>query len=194
MDDALTHLKRVMQGYQMLSDEAWQTLQPCLRASFLNKGQTLYHLAKVPKTFAFVHKGLMRAYVMDEKGHEFNKNFFAEGRFPGCMSALIKNEPSFLAIEALEDCELIEIDFVGFRRAMFNSPELMKYHIHYLEHHWLIEKEPKEIGYIQFEAKQRYLTFIDEYKHVLSRLSQYHIASYLGITPTQLSRIKKDLK
>ena len=69
----------------------------------------------------------------------------------------------------------------------------MRFQINYLETHWLLEKEPKEIGYLQFEAKDRYLTFLDDFNHIANRLPQYHIASYLGITPTQLSRIRKEI-
>ena len=109
------------------------------------------------------------------------------------MSALLNNETSFLAIEALEDSGIIIIDFKQFRLELFADNELMAFHINYLEQHWLLEKEPKEIGYLQHEAKHRYLMFLDKYESILSRLPQYHIASYLGITPTQLSRVKKDL-
>ncbi|MFY8350712.1 Crp/Fnr family transcriptional regulator [Pseudoalteromonas sp. SSM20] len=168
--------------------------QNCTQLRSLKKGQTLYAIGETPNHFAFLHKGLMRAYVIDEQGNEFNKTFFAEGRFPGSMSALLKNTPSFMAVDALEDCQILEIDFKKFREALFKNNELMAFHINYLETHWLLEKEPKEIGYLQFEAKQRYLQFLVDYKHIVSRLAQYHIASYLGITPTQLSRIKKDLK
>lgn len=149
-------------------------------------------MGEIPSSFAFIHKGLMRAYLIDEDGNEFNKNFFAEGRFPGSMSALLNNQPSFLAIEALEECEIITVDFLKFRAQLFNDNELMAFHIHYLEQHWLLEKEPKEMGYLQYEAKQRYLVFLQNYQDILPRLTQYHIASYLGITPTQLSRIKKN--
>lgn len=136
----------------------------------------------------------MRAYLIDADGNEFNKNFFAEGRFPGSMSALLNNQPSFLAIEAMEACEVIEINFTKFRAALFSDPEIMTLHIHYLEKHWLLEKEPKEMGYLQHEARERYLAFLTSYQDILPRVPQFHIASYLGITPTQLSRIKKELK
>lgn len=190
----ISHLKTVVSSYYPLSEEAWLALESCTQIRGIAKGEVLYPLAKVPTSFAFIHKGLMRAYVTDEEGNEFNKNFFAEGRFPGCMTALLKNEPSLMVIEALETCEIVEINFAKFRQALFANSELMAYHIHYLESHWLLEKEPKEIGYLQFEAKQRYLEFINKYQALLPRLAQYHIASYLGITPTQLSRIKKELK
>lgn len=194
MTSAINHLKRTLQSYYPISAMAWNDYKQCLTFTHINKGEILYQQGAVPTHFSFIHKGLMRAYLCDIEGNEFNKNFFSEGRFPGSMTALIKKEASFLSVEALEDCEIIEINFSHFRKALFKSPELMRFHIHYLEKHWLLEKEIKEIGYLQFEAKQRYLTFLDDYQEILPRLAQYHIASYLGITPTQLSRIKKDLK
>lgn len=194
MNLVMSHLKSVMTNYSPISEGTWQAFVSCVDYKRVTKGEVLYSLARVPNSFAFIHKGLMRAYVVDEEGNEFNKNFFAEGRFPGCMTALLKNEPSFMAIEALEECEIAVINFVKFRQVLFTHPDLMAYHILYLERHWLLEKEPKEISYLQYEAKQRYLSFIQKYQEILPRLAQYHIASYLGITPTQLSRIKKDLK
>lgn len=194
MISALTHLKHTIERYYPISPSGWSSYKQCLTSRQVKKGEILYAQGEVPTHFAFIHKGLMRAYITDVEGNEFNKNFFSEGRFPGAMTALIKSEASFLAIEALEGCEVIEIDFSKFRKALFEIPELMKFHIHYLEEHWLLEKETKEIGYLQFEAKQRYLKFLENYQVTLPRIAQYHIASYLGITPTQLSRIKKDLK
>ena len=194
MLSAFSHLKQTIENYHPISSDTWDIVKQCLTSRHVNKGETLYAVGQQPTSFAFIHKGLIRAYVADVEGNEFNKNFFYEGRFPGSMSALIKSETSFLGIQALEDCEIVEIDFKKFRSALFTNSELMRFHIHYLETHWLLEKETKEIGYLQFEAKQRYLKFLDNYKIILPRLAQFHIASYLGITPTQLSRIKKDIK
>lgn len=193
MQSALSHLLKTMQHYSPISEHTWQVFQTCLTVKSCKKGEVLYSVGSYPSSFCFIHKGLIRAYALDEQGTEFNKNFFPEGRFPGCMTALLNNETSFLSIEALEDCELVEIDYPQFRQLLFSHTELMTYHIKYLEQHWVIEKEPKEIGYLQFEAKQRYQAFLEQYQNILHRIPQYHIASFLGITPTQLSRIKKSL-
>jgi len=192
--DAIAHLTQVVHRYSALSKESLGLYLDACKVQHLKKGQLLYRIGEIPTSFAFIHQGLMRSYVVDERGNEFNKNFFAEGRFPGCMSALLQGTPTLLAIEALEDCVLIEIDFKLFRSALLTKPDLMIYQINYLETHWLLEKEQKEIEYLQFDAKQRYLAFLDTHKAIISRLTQYHIASYLGITPTQLSRVRKDLK
>ena len=74
-----------------------------------------------------------------------------------------------------------------------NASVILSDSFNYLEKHWLLEKEPKEIGYLQFEAKHRYQQFLEDFHDIISRIPQYHIASFLGITPTQLSRIRKEL-
>lgn len=60
-----------------------------------------------------------------------------------------------------------------------------------MEVHWIIEKEPLEISLRHFDAKVRYEEFLKKYPQLVKRLKKHHIASYLGITPTQLSRICK---
>ncbi|WP_065188779.1 Crp/Fnr family transcriptional regulator [Shewanella woodyi] len=191
MQTPIEHLHSSLNNYHRLSDAGWQAYLACCKVKRVNKGEVLYSVGSKPLSFSFIHKGLMRAYVVDEAGNEYNKNFFAEGRFPGCMSALLNDEPSHLGVEALEHCEIIEINHHQFRQVLFEHNDLMRLHICYLERHWLLEKEPKEISYLQFDAKARYAKFLSDNKDILSRLPQYHIASYLGITPTQLSRIKK---
>lgn len=186
-------LKAILNRYFELPEASWQAYLSCCTIRELKKRDILYSLGEIPTSFAFLNKGLMRAYVIDDKGNEFNKNFFAKGRFPGSMTALLNQTPSKLAVEALEACEIIEINFKRFRKLLFTDPAMMRLHIHYLETHWLLEKEPKEIGYLQDEAKHRYLAFLDDYGDIAPRLSQYHIAGYLGITPTQLSRLKKQI-
>ena len=187
------HMRAIFQTYAPISDATWQMLEPCLSLKTFKKGETLYPFNEIPSHFGFLHKGLVRAYVMDEQGNEYNKKILTEGRFHGCMSALLENKPSFLCIEAMENCDVVEIDFKHFRQVLFQNHELMTFHINYLEKHWLLEKEPKEIGYLQFEAKHRYQQFLKDFHDIIPRIPQYHIASFLGITPTQLSRIRKEL-
>jgi CRP-like cAMP-binding protein len=191
---AFSHLQQTLNHYHILPNEAWQAYVACCTVKHVSKGRIIYPMGEQPTSLAFIHQGLMRAYVIDENGNEYNKNFFAEGRFPGCMSALLNNEPSWIEIQALETCEIIVINHAKFRHALLTHVDLMKFQINYLETHWLLEKETKEIGYLQYEAKARFLKFLDNYHAISSRLTQYHIASYLGITPTQLSRIKKEIK
>ena len=58
-----------------------------------------------------------------------------------------------------------------------------------MEKHWIVEKEPDEISFRQDTAKTRYDDFVKKYPHLIKRIKKHHIAAYLGITPTQMSRI-----
>ena len=191
---AFEHLRQTLNLYFVIPEDSWQAYLQCCSFRSVAKDDIFYVLGETPLSLAFIHRGLIRAYVIDENGNEFNKNFFAEGRFPGSMTALIKDEASNIEFQALEDSLLIYINHRQYRDVLFQDEALMKFHIHYLEAHWLIEKESKEIGFLKYEAKHRYLSFLKDFDGILPRVPQYHIASFLGITPTQLSRIRKTLK
>lgn len=186
-------LKAAMESYAPLSQKTWQEFVGLCTPFALQKESLLYRAGELPTSFAFVVKGLVRGYILNEHGHEYNKNFFNEGQFPGSMTALLTSQPSRLTFETIEDSLLIGIDFAGFRRLLFSNPEMMAFHIHYLEKNWLLHKDAREIELVQNEATLRYQQFINDFSNLLDRLPLYHIASHLGITPTQLSRIRYKL-
>jgi len=109
------------------------------------------------------------------------------------MVALLLNEPSTFNIETLEDSQLILINHQGYRELLNDSIDLQRYHINYLEKHWLINQEMREVSLIQESATKRYQHFLAYNAKLDNRLPLFHIASHLGITPTQLSRIRKKL-
>lgn len=190
-EQAFTMLRQAMASYHPLSDDTWEALRAFCQYRRVDRQALICRVGEVPRSFAFVCKGLFRVFVLDEKGHEFNKNFFPEGRFPGSMTALLRQEPSLHSIEALESSVIIEINFQSFRELLYRSEDLKLFQIHYLEAHWLLDKDTREVRLVQQDASERYQAFQREYPELLERLPQYHIASHLGVTPTQLSRIRK---
>lgn len=191
--DAFNALKNTMESYASLSEATWADLVALCTFRELQKHQVLYPLGDIPASFAFVARGLFRSFITDEKGNEYNKNFFYENTFPGSMVALLRHEPSQFAIVALEPAQIIEIDFTAYRKLLLQRDDLKLFQIHYLEKNWLLAKDAREIAIVQEDATQRYLRFIQDYPFLVERLPQHHIASHLGITPTQLSRIRKKL-
>lgn len=191
--DAFDCLKKVMDSYAPIGAETWAGLRTICKFSSLKKHQILYSAGELPTSFSFVYRGLFRSFITDEKGNEYNKNFFYENTFPGSMAALLRNIPSQFAIVALESAQIIEIDFPAYRALLHQREDLKLFQIYYLEQNWLLAKDAREIAIVQEDATQRYLRFMNEYSFLLDRLPQHHIASHLGITPTQLSRIRKKL-
>ena len=188
---AFIALKRVMESYAPISTESWLRLTDISRFRTINKHETLYQSGEVPDSFSFVYTGLIRLFVTNEKGDEYNKNFFEEDGFPGSMVALLTSIPSQFTFEALEPSSIIEINFSAYRQLLIDQHDLKLFQIYYLEKNWLLAKDAREVQIVQENASQRYQRFIEEHPSLAERLPQYHIASHLGITPTQLSRVRK---
>lgn len=190
---ALGALKASIDAYSAVSEDTWGALEAICRVREISRGHVLYPAGAVPDSFAFVYRGLFRVYVTDPKGNEYNKNFFDEGKYPGAMAALLTGSKSAASIEALENSIVVMIDFQRYRKLLLDRDDLKMYQIRYLEKNWLLAKDSREIEIVQEDATQRYLRFMDEHGAIATRIPQYHIASHLGITPTQLSRIRKTL-
>jgi CRP-like cAMP-binding protein len=186
-----TVLKNKLDSYTPISESSWQALQSFCELTTVKKNQLLYRAGDKQHSFAFVVSGLCRAYISSPEGSDYNKSFFDEGRFPGDMTALLTNTPARFNVEALEDSLVIVIDFDGYRELLHAAEDIKLFQIYYLEKHWLLHKDAREVQLVQEDAKQRYQRFLDDYAGIADRIPQYHIASHLGITPTQLSRIRK---
>ncbi len=102
---------------------------------------------------------------------------------------MLANEPSLFYIAAIEKTYTIEYDFFEFQKLFAFHPDIAMFYIRYIERHWIIEKEPLEIAFRTETGAKRYDDFLEKYPGLVKRLKKHHIASYLGITPTQLSRI-----
>jgi len=191
--DALAALRITLSSYSEISDQTWLDFKSITTFKSLAKNQLLYRAGDVLSRYAYIYQGLVRAYATDHKGNLYNKNFFTEGAFPGSMTALLTATESQLSFECLEDCLLLEIDFLAFRKLMIERDDLKLFQIYYLEKNWLLAKDAREIALVQQDATVRYLDFIANYPDLVDRLPQYHIAAHLGITATQLSRIRKNL-
>ena len=110
------------------------------------------------------------------------------------MTALLTQTPTALSIEALEASTVIEINFKGFRQLLLESEDLKLFQIYYLEKNWLLRSDARDSALVQEDGSTRYLRFLREFAQLSQRLAQYHIASHIGVTPTQLSRSRKKLE
>lgn len=192
-NNAFLALRESLNSYATISDCTWHKFIQICKFKSITKHNTLYSVGSIPYYFSYIYKGLVRCFSCDKKGNEYNKMFFDEGKFPGSMTALLTSTPSMLAFETIEDSLIIEINFSAYRELMLKNDELKLFHIYYLEKNWLLAKDVREIEIVQDDATARYLRFTEQHESLVERLPQYHIASHLGITPTQLSRIKKKL-
>jgi len=175
--------------YNDLSAEAENDWTDLLREKVYRKGDDLLRIGQVPKKVAFVSKGLFSQHYTTDEGDTVIKYFFPEGRIAGSIPAILTRSESLFTITALEDSTVLEYDFHEFKKLVSKHRDIAAFYIRYMEQHWIIEKEPYEISLRHDSAKTRYDDFLVKYPQLVKRLKKHHIAAYLGITPTQLSRI-----
>lgn len=191
-DDMEAFWKKIS-NYGHLTDDARQAWEAILKKRTYDKGDFFLQEGQIPRTVAFVEKGLFSQYFISGEGDTVVKRFFPEGYFVASTSALLTHAPSMFTIRALEASIVWEYDFNAFKRLTEKHPEIAGFYIRYMELHWIIEKEPLEVSFRYDTAKTRYMNFLKAYPALESRLKQHEIASYLGVTPTQLSRIRSEL-
>lgn len=180
---------RKIRTYGLLTSEAELAWERLLTVKTYERGDHFLIVGQIPKKVAFVIKGLFSQYFISDSGATVIKYFFPEERIAGSIPATLTRTPSLFAIEALEDTTVVEYDYHEFKKLVAGYRDVADFYIRYLEQHWVIEKEPLEIAMKNDTAATQYSDFLKKYPGLVSRLKKHHIASYLGITPTQLSRI-----
>ncbi|MGE6356454.1 Crp/Fnr family transcriptional regulator [Flavobacterium sp. NPDC079362] len=190
----LNDLKLKFESYSPISAASWQLIENIVEINSIKKGELLLRNGQVAKEIHFIAKGALRAFITDDEGNIYNKNIFLEGDLAGSTASLIQQTPSYFAIEALEYSILININYKKYRQLIFQNDDLKNFYIAYLERNWVIEKEQREISIVMENATERYLDLLSKHPDISERIALLHIASHLGITPTQLSRIRKSLE
>lgn len=180
--------------YTHLTTESRDAWADILREKKYDKGDYFLRVGQIPRRVAFVCKGLFSQYYLTDGGDLVIKYFFPEGRIAGSIPATLTNSKSAFAIEAIEQTTVLEYDFSAFKNLVSTYKDIAEFYITYMEKHWVIEKEPLEISYRNDTAAVRYDAFLEKFPKLANRLKKHQIASYLGITPTQLSRILPENK
>jgi CRP-like cAMP-binding protein len=156
----------------------------------IKKRQYLLQEGDVWKYNAFVTKGCLRTYTLDEKGNEHIINFAVENWWTGDRESLMTGEPSIFNIDALENSEVILIGKAVFDQLCQELPAFNNM-INEILQRSFNSSQNRIHSIISLSAEDKYLKFLEKYPHLPMRVSQGMIASYLGITPETLSRLRK---
>src|ERR1700736_6716120 len=169
-----------------VSKNAWRKL---LREESYRKAESFIELGQVARKVGFVVKGLLNHNYISESGDATIKYFFPEGRFAASVAAMLSRTPSKFSVIAVEDTRVLSYDFSEFKKLTEQYRDIASFYIHYMERHWIAEKEPLEISFRRDTALKRYNDFLAAYPSLVKRLKKHQIAWFLAITPTQLSRL-----
>lgn len=160
----------------------------------LSKGDYFVQEGDRNDQVAFILEGALRAYYLDKNGTFYNKTFFVENTFAASLASILQHIPSYLNFDALLDTRMLVANYYRIE-ALFPQHRCLETGVRKLiEYEWVIKKEQRELRLVLNNATERYLYFREEYPGLENKIPQYHIASHLGITPIQLSRIRAKIK
>ena len=158
----------------------------------LKKGEYFIKKGQFAKEIGFLETGIVRAYYINSDGREYNKTFFSAPSIIGSYASLISRQKNAVAQQALTHCKIWRASFLKIEELSEGNFEIERLRRVIAEGYFL-RNEKKEIEMAMLDADKRYLILQKEYPGIESEIPQYHIASYLGISPTQLSRIRKQM-
>ena len=155
----------------------------------LRRKEAVQQMGEVSRHTAFVEKGILRSYSVDEKGGERTSQFAFEGGWIGDMLSRLTGEPATLTIEAVEDTDVLLIDQAGQDRIYERVPQYERYQRMLLERH-MVALYRRLMNTMGASAEEKYDALLVTYPTIGQRVPQHLIASYLGISPESLSRIR----
>ncbi len=181
------------------TDNDWADFEKNTQITSYKKGEIINKEGDIFNNVYFINSGIIRSFIIDSNGHDFTwhihysggtaniKNFFVTD-----YASFTKQEPSKLFFEIIKDTELVSISH-DFLQKLYNSSEnwqkfgrIMAETAYYYTHH-------RALSLLTETAEIRYKRLLQESPDLIKQVPQYYIASYLGVTPQSLSRIKSNL-
>ncbi|GAB3279652.1 Crp/Fnr family transcriptional regulator [Larkinella harenae] len=175
-----------------LSDDEKSLIRQTFTPFKLRKRQYLLQAGDICKNFAFITKGAMRQYLVDDNGTEHVARLGIENWWMGDRESFLMNTPSPYHIDAWENTEMLLINKAGTDELIRKVPAYCEM-TREMDNRNNIANQRRITSSISFPAEKRYADFVECYPDLMARFPQHIIASYLGITKDTLSRVKRQL-
>lgn len=191
IENGLYKLRTALEKLSSIPESEWKIVSERLNRRSFVAGEFLIRAGEPARDFFFITEGLTRFFYLTSEGKEFNKYFALENQFAGSLWYKM-NEPCPYAVQALENTETVVFP-VAFIEEAYNRHSSWERIGRLLAEKLALLKELREKEFLLDPAETRYRRFLHDYPDLSRRISQYHIASYLGITDVALSRIRKKI-
>ncbi|MGB0914429.1 MAG: Crp/Fnr family transcriptional regulator [Crocinitomicaceae bacterium] len=175
-----------------ISDSDWEAIKPHLRIKNFEENEPILKPTEVCTFIAFIKSGSVRSFYVDDNLTETNLLLKSENEFITDYESFISQNPAALSIEAIDKGEMIQLDRSGLHTLYDSSFYWNKFGRIISEQIFLNSKRRTE-QMLFLSPKERYLLLMKEQPHFFQKYSLKHIASYLGVTPQSLSRIRNQL-
>ncbi|SHN10324.1 Crp/Fnr family transcriptional regulator [Mucilaginibacter sp. OK098] len=193
MTEELDEIKNVLLKLTGIAGKDLSVLDKLCTLKHYSKNDFFLRSGTTPVYSGFIVKGVFREYYTDNNGREFNKAFGFKGDFTGSYYDLALGNPSTASIQALTESSVLVIRYTEYQKLLATDSFWLKV-AYTLAHNLLLKKFEKEFQLLTLSAAGRYNLLKKQHPDLEQLVPAYHIASYLGITPISLSRIRAQKK
>jgi CRP-like cAMP-binding protein len=175
-----------------LTDGDKQAISEFFTFKKIRRKQYILEEGDICKNLTFINKGLLKAYRLDDKGNEHITVFGWEGWWISDFKSFVNQQPAKLFIDAVEDSELLTISREKYEQLTLDVPVMDRY-FRILYENSLVTKDERLISSNSYTAEEKFQRLFSYYPEIVQRVPQHLVASYLGLAPATLSRIRKKL-
>ncbi|MDD5052865.1 MAG: Crp/Fnr family transcriptional regulator [Sulfuricurvum sp.] len=196
----MDRLRIALQKFVEINDQEWSYIQNQFTLKTFDKKQTIHYSGDVFRQVYYLKSGVARSYFMDLSGKDYtwqlyfrDNEIFGYNHFLEDSVSHYTNEPSLLTFETLTSAEFYVIGVEQLDK-MFNYGKKWEYLARmYKLRHFFIPMYQRSLSIITEDAQTRYIRLLKEHPNIFKKVKLHHIASYLGIAPQTLSKIRKKM-
>ncbi len=188
MEVLVDHIAKTI---SLTEEERSQLMSKLTNRRYL-KGQYIGQEGDITRILSFIRKGTVRTFYLDASGSEHIISFGIENWWVGDLGSLIEQKPADYNVQCLEDTEVIQISNEDLQSLYITIPKLERFFRILIERAY-VSTQKRIVRKQSLPAKERYILFLEHYPEIASRVPQYMIASYLGITKEFLSQIRSQI-
>lgn len=187
-----THFLTQIFGSEEFTKEETEIIISKFKKVILKKNDFFHEEGKIAQHYYFIQQGFARSYAVDAQGNDITTNFYSMGDILIDWYSFMLKTPALDYIQALSECVSWQIDFGSFQQMFatigsFRDAGRARFATSYFQ----LKKQ--SVAMITQTAKERYLQLLIDKPQIIQNVSLKHIATYLGITDTSLSRIRKEI-
>ena len=175
-----------------ISDDEMEAFLAMTKLSVVKKNDFLLKEGDVVNYIAFINKGVLYSYSIDEKAEKHIIQIALENHWISDLYSFLSGDPALFTVQAIEEAEVLLLSKNDFLKACDTIPAFERF-FRILIQNAYVHAQRRVSRIYRDSAEERYLRFMEENPEIIQRIPQHYIASYLGVKPQSLSRIRKNL-
>ena len=194
----MNKLKEILSQSINITDEEWLVIQSKFTSKNAKKGEIIHHNGVIFDDIWYIKSGLARSYMIDQNGKDFTWQLYFNDDSKNKINLFMDDSVSYyeqtgslLIFEALEDSEFEVISIQDLDTLFDTNMEWQHFGRMMIHDIWYASTYKRVLSLMSETAEEKYQRLLEEYPTIFDKVKSYHIASFLGITPQTLSKLRR---